>query len=59
MTPDKPRAQREHIFLVQVLASVEVRAQDRQTAGAAALAEVAQRCESGRELFVRVEKLAE
>ena len=57
MTPDKPRAQREHVFLVQVLASVEVRAPDKQTAGSAALTEIAQRCATGRELFVRVEEL--
>ena len=57
MTPDKPRAQREHVFLVQVLASVEVRAPDRQTAGVQALTEIAQRCANGRDLFVRVEEL--
>ena len=52
MTPDQPR-----VYLVQVLASVEVEAADRNEAAEMALDELARRCESGRELFVRVEEL--
>ena len=52
MAPDK-----EHVFLVQILASVEIEAADRDEAAQLALAEIAHRCESGQDLFVRVEEL--
>ena len=52
MTPDKQRT-----YLVQVLASVEVEAADQDEAAQLALAEIAHRCETGRELFVRSEEL--
>ena len=47
----------ERTYLVQVLASVEVTAADRDEAAQLALAELAHRCETGRALFVRVEEL--
>jgi hypothetical protein len=54
MTPDKP-----HVYLVQVLASVEVEAADRNEAAEMALDAISRRCESRRELFVHVEELRE
>jgi hypothetical protein len=52
MTPAKTR-----VYLVQILASVEIEAADRDEAAQLALAEIAHRCETGHELFVRVEEL--
>jgi hypothetical protein len=52
MTPDQPR-----VYIVQVLASVEVNARDLPNAKALALTEVARRCETGRELFVHAEEV--
>lgn len=52
MTPEPERT-----YLVQVLASVEVDAPDKRTAVDLALAELAHRCETGRELFIRTEEV--
>jgi hypothetical protein len=52
MTPNKTR-----VYLVQILASVEIEAADRDEAAQLALAELAHRCETGHDLFVRVEEL--
>jgi hypothetical protein len=52
MTPDTP-----HVYLVQVLASVEVIAVDAQEAKQIALDAIMRRCETGRELFVRAEEV--
>ena len=56
-TPPATAHASERAYLVQVLASVEVEAADRDEAAQLALAEIAHRCESGRDLFVRVEEL--
>ena len=52
MTPEP-----EHVYLVQVLASVEVDAPDKRAAVDLALAELAHRCETRHELFIRTEEL--
>ena len=56
MTPPtaapKPRA-----YLVQVLAGIEVLAADKAEAADLALAELAHRCETGRDVHVRVEEV--
>lgn len=52
-----PPSAPERTYLVQVLASVEVAAADRADAAALALAEIAHRCESGHDLFIRAEEL--
>jgi hypothetical protein len=54
MTPDNPR---EHVYLVQVLASVEVVAADKNEAAEVALDAISRRCETRRELFVHVEEV--
>jgi hypothetical protein len=45
------------VYLVQILASVEVEAKDAQEATDMALDELARRCESARKLFIHVEEL--
>jgi hypothetical protein len=52
MTPDKP-----HVYIVQVLASVEVQAPNARAAKAKALRELAQRCVDGKHLIVRAEEV--
>lgn len=55
MTPAKPA--REHLYLVQVLASIEVEATSKNEAAEVALDAISRRCESRRELFVHVEEV--
>ena len=52
MTPDP-----ERVYLVQVLAGIEVEATDQAEAADMALALLAHRCETGREIHVRVEEV--
>jgi len=47
----------EHVYMVQVLAAVEVIATDKQEAKQIALDELARRCATGRDLLVRADEL--
>lgn len=47
----------EHVYLVQILAAVEVIAATAQEAKQIALDVLARRCEGGRELYVRAEEV--
>lgn len=47
----------ERVYLVQVLAAVEVIAEDKQEAKQIALDELARRCELGRDMYVRTEEV--
>ena len=56
-TPTAQPPARIKTYLVQVLASIEVQAVDKQEAGDMGLDALARRCELRRDLFVRVEEL--